>query len=230
MPHSPRWYRDKLWLLESGEGDAGDGRPRHRQGRDRRSSSRASPAAWPSPARSPSSASRRSARRRPSAACRSPAGSRSASAGSGSSTSRPARSIGFLRFEDLVQEIFDVSVLPRTCASRSSPSTARTRSTSPTSCPRRRSPRRAPDRRHRPAARRLGALDLHHVAVGLDLVLGVDLCLVLAAAAVELVLLAVGGVDLVLAAGGLDLVLAVAGVDLVLAPAAGDLVLAAPSP
>ena len=69
------------------------------------------------------------------------------------------------------------------------------------------------------------ALDLHHVAVGLDLVLGVDLCLVLAAAAVELVLLAVGGVDLVLAACGLDLVLALAGVDLVLAPAAGDLVL-----
>jgi uncharacterized protein (TIGR03032 family) len=23
MPHSPRWYRDKLWLLNSGTGDFG---------------------------------------------------------------------------------------------------------------------------------------------------------------------------------------------------------------
>ena len=70
MPHSPRWYRNRLWLLESGKGslcvaDLAAGRIR------RWPSCRVSRAAWRLSAIRPSSGSRRSASHPPSAICRS---------------------------------------------------------------------------------------------------------------------------------------------------------------
>ena len=40
MPHSPRWYRGKLWLLESGEGSLAQGRSGAPDLADRRAASR----------------------------------------------------------------------------------------------------------------------------------------------------------------------------------------------
>ena len=69
MPHSPRWHRDRLWLLESGEGSLATV--------DLDSGAVETVVALPGftrglafAGRSPSSGFRRSARRRPSAGCR----------------------------------------------------------------------------------------------------------------------------------------------------------------
>ena len=51
MPHSPRWYRGRLWVLESGDGSLGWVDRRHGRVRDGRPSCPASRAAWTSTAR-----------------------------------------------------------------------------------------------------------------------------------------------------------------------------------
>ena len=112
MPHSPRWYRDKLWVLESGEGTHRLRRPRHRQGRDGRRAARLHP---------------RPRLRRPLAFVGLSQVRESATFGglplTGAPRGAPVRRLGgrhrdrarrsrFLRFEDLVQEIFAVALLP----------------------------------------------------------------------------------------------------------------------
>ena len=111
MPHSPRWYRNKLWLL-------GIGRRQHRHGRSE-----------DGPLRSHRPVARLYAGHlvlRSAGLCRFVAssrvgrlqwhsawssGSKNAPAACGSSTSRRDKPIGFCRFEDAVQEIFAVEVL-----------------------------------------------------------------------------------------------------------------------
>ena len=68
MPHSPRWFEDRLWVLESGKGTLSVADLE--AGRSRRSpSSPVSRGGCSSRAASPSSASRRCGRPPPSAGC-----------------------------------------------------------------------------------------------------------------------------------------------------------------
>ena len=110
MPHSPRWYRDRLWLLESGDGSLGtvDLATGKYEAIAQLPASRAG---CRSSGRWRSSGCRRCASARSSAASRWSSGSRSAPAACGSSTSRPGRTVAFVRFEDAVQEIFAVEAL-----------------------------------------------------------------------------------------------------------------------
>ena len=111
MPHSPRWHDGRLWLLDSGNGtlsladlDAGS------RG-DGRRAARLHPRPRCLPAASRSSASPRSARPPPSAACRCPSALDERLCGVWAVDTRSGETLGFLRFEELVQEIFDVALL-----------------------------------------------------------------------------------------------------------------------
>ncbi len=112
MPHSPRWHDGRLWLLESGTGQAGARRSRHRPAADVSPSCPASPAAWRWSGRMPSSACRRSdptsamdgvplAERREQLKC-----------GVAVVDLRSGRVIALLEFQTAVEEIFDVQLLP----------------------------------------------------------------------------------------------------------------------
>ena len=112
MPHSPRWHDGRLWLLESGEGTLavvdlatgtrGDGRAAARL--------HARPGASPGGYAFVGLSQVREATTFGGLPLTARLGG-ARSAGSGSSTSRPATIVGFLRFEDVVQEVFDVAVL-----------------------------------------------------------------------------------------------------------------------
>ena len=114
MPHSPRWHDGRLWLLEVGHGRLGYVDLAHRPVRKRRRAARLHARAATSSATSPSSACRRCARPPSSAAlpsrndrskgtCLRRLGGRSVADG---------QTVAFLRFEEAVQEIFAVTVLP----------------------------------------------------------------------------------------------------------------------
>ena len=109
MPHSPRWYEDRLWLLESGDGSIA--RATSRRGRGRRSAGcRASRADSISPGRSPSSDCRKCEigdLQRP-AAHRTIAGTH---CGVYVVDLRNGQTVAFLQFQAGVQEIFAVQVL-----------------------------------------------------------------------------------------------------------------------
>ena len=113
MPHSPRWHRRPPLAARVGRGRrCRVGRPRHRRGRDRRRAARLHPRPGV----------RRAARvRRPLPGARDddlrrPAADRAARGAPlrrlGGQHRDAATIVGFLRFEDLVQEIFDVAILP----------------------------------------------------------------------------------------------------------------------
>ena len=113
MPHSPRWYAGRLWVCESGTGGRSAPSTRTPAGTRRWRRCRASRAGSTSPATSPSSGCRRSARR---------------AVFSGIPiTERPLEErtcgvcvvdlqtgqvVALVRFEDAVQEVFAVQVLP----------------------------------------------------------------------------------------------------------------------
>ncbi len=114
MPHSPRWHDGRLWVLESGQGelcmvDLDDG-PHGDRRRAARLHARAGVRGRHG-VRRPVADPRVLDLRRPAAH---PAAARSASAASGWSTSARGEIEGFLRFDDLVQEVFDVALLPGT--------------------------------------------------------------------------------------------------------------------
>ena len=111
MPHSPRWHDGRLWLLESGNGtlsvvdlDAARAETVAELPGFTRGLAFAGNVAFVGPLAGPRVADLR----RPAAGR---TAWRSASAASGWSTSRAGKIAGFLRFEELVQEVFDVALL-----------------------------------------------------------------------------------------------------------------------
>ena len=114
MPHSPRWYAGRLWVCESGVGHARRSSTRAPGGTRRSRRRPASPAGWTSPATWRSSGCRRCASRPSSAASRSPSGWRPTERTCGVCVVDLARgeTVALLRFEDGVQEVFAVQVLP----------------------------------------------------------------------------------------------------------------------
>ena len=111
MPHSPRWHDGRLWVLESGSGT-------HRRSS---TSTRAPSRPWPScPASRAAWFAGRlafvglSQVRETATFGGMPADGTAASALCGVWVGQPpdGQTAGFLRFEELVQEIFDVKVLP----------------------------------------------------------------------------------------------------------------------
>ena len=111
MPHSPRWYQGKLWLLESGEGSLARVDLEQRHLADGRTSCPGSRGASTSSDRWLSSACRRCVRARSSAASRWSSGVRERTCGVWVVNIETGQTVGFLRFEAGVQEIFAVQVL-----------------------------------------------------------------------------------------------------------------------
>ena len=114
MPHSPRWHAGRLWLLGIGHRQPGLRRPGHAAGTSRSCISTASRAAWKWSATWRSSACRKSAKRPSSAASKSPSGCKETERTCGVWVVDIQRGqvVAFLKFEEAVQEIFAVALLP----------------------------------------------------------------------------------------------------------------------
>ena len=111
MPHSPRWYNGKLWVLESGEGTIGtvDIQLANTKQSPSSPASRGDSASW---GRWRSWGCRRCASRPSSAASpgRAAKGSRRTHCGVWVLNIETGQTLGFCRFEEGVQEIFAVEV------------------------------------------------------------------------------------------------------------------------
>ena len=112
MPHSPRWYQGQLWLLESGQGSLALVDLQQRTWRHGRHRCRASRAGSTFTGRWPSSGSRRCARAPSFSGIPLVERLKERTCGVWVVHIETGQTVGFLRFEAGVQEIFAVQVLP----------------------------------------------------------------------------------------------------------------------